>query len=189
MSEDPRVCTKCRRALPLSEYKAWKWGRGGYHPNCRECFNASLRARPKDHPTRVRERERRKEWGPDHPNRIRERAYGKKKYQQRKEKHLRAAKIAKFKKKYGITPDQAAQMLVAQGGVCAICKTNEWTAAGPSVDHCHATGTVRGILCNRCNAAIGFFREDVVRMRSAIDYLAKPDLAREVSFYLPDCFP
>lgn len=63
-----------------------------------------------------------------------------------------------LKYKYGITPEQKAQMLANQGGVCAICKSP--TSRGKKdwhVDHCHETGKNRGILCNMCNPRLGWY--------------------------------
>ncbi len=65
------------------------------------------------------------------------------------------------------------RMLEAQGGVCAICKTavefgRRYSGA---VDHCHATGKIRGILCYPCNTGLGVFKDKVDSLRAAIDYL------------------
>lgn len=75
---------------------------------------------------------------------------------------------------YGISEAEADQMLEDQDGVCAICK-------GPPngrydkyvIDHDHETGSVRGLLCNNCNAAIGFLRDDVELVDAASRYLQK----------------
>lgn len=72
---------------------------------------------------------------------------------------------------YGITMAQYRDMLTEQGGVCAICRTNEWPGKGPHVDHDHKTGKVRGILCHKCNLGLGKFNDDVALMREAIKYL------------------
>jgi Autographiviridae endonuclease VII len=64
---------------------------------------------------------------------------------------------------YGITVAQYDAMLVAQGGGCAICKQPPNTylrrKASLAVDHDHATGEVRGLLCGRCNTALGLLGE------------------------------
>lgn len=79
---------------------------------------------------------------------------------------------------YGITEDQFAAQLAAQGGKCAICRTDDWPGKGnaPHVDHDHATGRVRGILCGVCNNGLGSFRDDPARLRAAADYLERATL-------------
>lgn len=76
---------------------------------------------------------------------------------------------------YGLTPEQYAEMLEEQGGVCAICGTDEWPGKGnrPHVDHDHSTGRVRGILCSHCNHGLGKFRDDPERLRAAAEYLER----------------
>jgi hypothetical protein len=71
---------------------------------------------------------------------------------------------------YGITPEDFDEMLHEQNGVCAICKTNT-SDRRLDVDHCHATGRVRGLLCRPCNHAVGFLKDDPLRFYSAIEYL------------------
>ncbi len=60
-------------------------------------------------------------------------------------------------------------MRESQGGVCAICRA----APAVHVDHDHATGTVRGMLCFPCNAAIGHLRDDPDTVRRAAVYLER----------------
>lgn len=85
-------------------------------------------------------------------------------------------------KKYGITPDDYRAMLAKQNGRCAICLTDnpfgrldnnvrQRKRRTFSVDHCHTTGKVRGLLCARCNIAIGNFYDDPELMRAAADYV------------------
>lgn len=79
-------------------------------------------------------------------------------------------------KHFGITLDEYRAMLDRQGGVCAICREPETMRINGdllrlSVDHCHDTGKVRGLLCCKCNQALGCFRHDVDRMLAAVDYL------------------
>jgi hypothetical protein len=60
-----------------------------------------------------------------------------------RERHLRRT--------YAMTEADAAEMLAHQGGLCAICQS----APAIHIDHDHRTGAVRGMLCFRCNAALG----------------------------------
>lgn len=80
---------------------------------------------------------------------------------------------SKFKKKYGITLDDYAEMLEAQDGRCAICGDFPPHNKLLYVDHCHDTGDVRGLLCQQCNSGIGFLGDNVERVRKALTYLEK----------------
>ena len=76
--------------------------------------------------------------------------------------------------KYGITPEQYDEMVLAQGGVCAICKKADQTVAWAGrlhIDHCHTTGRVRGLLCSPCNIALGLIRDDPIVLLGMVDYL------------------
>lgn len=75
--------------------------------------------------------------------------------------------------KYGLTPQAFNDLLASQGGVCASCKGSEWGGkyGVPTVDHDHTTGSVRGILCHWCNAAVGYVRDDPKRADSVARYL------------------
>lgn len=59
-----------------------------------------------------------------------------------------------LKHAYGITPADEEAMLVAQGGACAICGAKP-KKVRLSVDHCHVTRRVRGLLCQSCNMLMG----------------------------------
>ena len=70
--------------------------------------------------------------------------------------------------RYKLEPLDRAALLAAQDGGCAICQT---FAGRMVVDHEHASGRVRGILCDSCNVALGHFRDDPVVLAEAIGYL------------------
>lgn len=76
-------------------------------------------------------------------------------------KHLR--------QRYRLTPDAFERMVVEQGGACAICGAE----VPLHVDHCHATGRVRALLCNHCNCALGQLREDPGIARAVAEYLER----------------
>lgn len=81
------------------------------------------------------------------------------------EKHL--------KLKYGLTPEGKDAMLAAQGGGCAICKKVPSSKRATHVDHDHATGIVRGILCNICNWYLGKIDTDPDIMNRIKAYRSK----------------
>lgn len=87
------------------------------------------------------------------------------------EKESNRTRAIFLRKKYGLSITDVDKMMDGQGGVCAICKTSEFGAPRPHIDHCHATGIVRGLLCRKCNVGLGHFDEDTDRMFAAIAYL------------------
>lgn len=73
-------------------------------------------------------------------------------------------------KQFGITPEDYDRMLEEQQGLCAICR-RPLGRKGQTIDHCHRTGRVRGIVHSQCNLVIGNAREDIEVLRGAIAYL------------------
>jgi hypothetical protein len=71
--------------------------------------------------------------------------------------------------RYGISAAEADDLVDAQGGLCAICRS----APAVHVDHDHVFGTVRGVLCFNCNGGLGQFRDRTDVMRDAIRYLER----------------
>lgn len=77
-----------------------------------------------------------------------------------------------LQKTYGISLEDYDRLLDEQGDGCAICaKTPEENGQRLAVDHNHATGEVRGLLCSQCNKGIGNLGDSVSRLRAAIRYL------------------
>lgn len=70
---------------------------------------------------------------------------------------------------FGITADEYHAMNEKQDGVCAICKKLGRRRLG--VDHCHATGKVRGLLCHSCNIALGLLKDSIVSAEAVVAYL------------------
>lgn len=71
---------------------------------------------------------------------------------------------------YGLSPEKYEIMLRRQGGVCGICGGRD-ARRRLSVDHSHANGRVRGLLCSKCNVGLGYFRDDPLRLAAAALYL------------------
>lgn len=139
-----RACRRCERVLPMSEFPLHRNGtRMTRRTLCRACRLAYTNQWKEKNPARVKKHARRK----------------------------------KLKSLYGLTETEYSDMVRRQGGLCAICRQAEtvrgrWGNVQPlAIDHDHATGKVRGLLCDRCNRGIGFFFDDIGRLRSAIAYL------------------
>lgn len=84
------------------------------------------------------------------------------------------ARRSRLKRVYGISEVQFNNLLSTQGHTCAICYEAFKTVGGryaPVVDHDHKTGAVRGLLCDRCNHALGHLKDN-------------PELARRAGIYL-----
>lgn len=84
-----------------------------------------------------------------------------------------AAKIRMLKYRYGITLEEYEAMYDNQNGKCAICKKDYQLGGskGLFVDHDHETKEVRGLLCRKCNSAIGQLEECKEILIEAIRYL------------------
>lgn len=131
-----------RREYLRAYYLANKHRWGKRTPEQKAKVNAKRRAIYKSDPT-VRERAKRdaREWGRANPR-----------------KRLDARM-----RKYGISAAEFDRLFEAQRGACGICQRRDGgdrRGYRLSVDHCHRTGAVRGLLCAKCNKAIGLLGDD-----------------------------
>ena len=83
-----------------------------------------------------------------------------------------------YRTKFNMTVEEYETKLQQQNYVCAICHEPETTKEHRtgnirklSIDHCHDSGKVRGLLCTRCNHVLGHFKDDPHLFNSAIQYL------------------
>ena len=106
-----------------------------------------------------------------HPNCKKCRRY----YQNNRYKEGLVKKIpynySKQLKTYGLTIDNYNEMCDIQKGKCLICKQENVLI----VDHCHKSGKVRGLLCQKCNKGIGHFQDNILFFQNAINYLTVQD--------------
>jgi hypothetical protein len=71
---------------------------------------------------------------------------------------------------YGITAEEYDVLLEAQNGRCALCRDVP-SNRRLHVDHNHITGKIRGLLCHKCNIALGMFRDNPRVIAQALVYL------------------
>lgn len=76
-----------------------------------------------------------------------------------------------LKRRYNITAAEYDMMLISQNHTCKICKDVCTTGRRLSVDHCHSTGAIRGLLCTNCNSGLGKFKDNPQLLAAAIKYL------------------
>lgn len=119
-----------------------------------------------------------KKWQHDYylKNKWRWKGYYKKQREDPERLKLQSARARKchLKRKWGMTPEEYENVLVSQGGVCAICGNGSIRDGHHTfhIDHDHETGRIRGLLCYSCNCAIGHFHDDQSLMKLAIEYLS-----------------
>lgn len=91
-----------------------------------------------------------------------------------KKEHSKKATV----KKYGLNVSQYNEMIKIQNNLCKICNKSETiidirnnTIKDLTIDHCHKTGKIRGLLCSKCNKGLGLFYEDPILFEIALNYL------------------
>ena len=102
--------------------------------------------------------------------------------QKARNKHKRKAQARKsfLKCTYGLTEDQWSAMFEAQGRACGCCGSLTSRSKRPwHTDHCHASGKVRGILCQPCNSMLGMAKDDPEILARGIAYLRASKLSEK----------
>lgn len=74
-------------------------------------------------------------------------------------------------KRYGLDEADYARMLQEQASACATCGAEFRSTRDTCIDHCHASGAVRGLLCRWCNLAIGYATDNPTRLKAMARYL------------------
>jgi len=163
-------CKHCGIEKPLDDFYGDRKARDGRRPECKACNLAARRAKYAADPRPYIERVLK--WQADNRERYLERQRS---YIGTPQKKLSNRK-SHLKRKYGLTPEAFDALLASQGGGCAICGT----ADADNVDHDHATGAVRGILCFSCNVGIGHLADED-RLTGALAYLDHDDELAELA--------
>ena len=147
-----KKCIKCDLTKELKEFHKRSDVENGYDGRCRKC--SSLYHKEHYLKNILVERKKRRE---------RDRIFRK--------NNPNASREHKLRMRYGITLKDKEEMLIGQNGLCSICQTNISNKA--CVDHNHKTDKIRSLLCDGCNTGIGMFKENIITMQKAIQYLKK----------------
>ncbi len=181
-----KVCTKCKTgyAATAEYFSRDRTRKDGLRSNCKKCvrvYRQENRERRRDRNRLWRSKNRKKVRATSRRYRLkhkRELSEQNRRYRKRNPDRLR-------NKRFGLADGQYNEMLERQNHVCAICGLPEVIkdkrsdgARALSVDHNHKTNKIRGLLCNRCNSAIGNLCVDdhgVELLCSAISYVKNGD--------------
>lgn len=132
----------------------------------------AYRKRKREYAQTPEQREHRKEYmrkwrkkNKDHYNK-----WAKEYHHKNKEKWISRQRGWRLKCVYDITEEQYKEMLLLQDGKCMICgKEHTDTSKGLHIDHDHSTGKIRGLLCSRCNGALGWYEKCKEKIESYLN--------------------
>ncbi len=138
-----KQCSVCKETKELDQFYNVKSTKDGKGYRCKECDNKA-----------------RQKWAASNPERS----------------HL-SQRQRNLKHRFGVDLEWYEEQFKKQNYSCAICETKTNKTAGErqfwnfSVDHCHESGKIRGILCNNCNRALGLFQDNPELLKKAVNYV------------------
>lgn len=154
-------CGKCKVHKPLSAFGKKSDSKDGLRCYCKECREEYNRTH------RVEKSEYNKKYRQIHRTELLKQQ---KEYRQTEEGKL-ACRRRDLKKSFDITLEDFDKMVEEHGGVCAICGDKNINGHRLCVDHNHETNKIRGLLCDHCNHLLGYAKDNITILRSAINYL------------------
>jgi len=147
-------CNSCGIQKPVTEFHKHKKAKDGLVLCCKAC--AKLKAALWYSKNREKVISRTREWGKNNLEKVK-----------------KAQRNYHTKTKYGITFEQEQELKNIQNNRCAICEDVLGLGHKAHIDHSHATGEIRGILCHLCNVLLGQARDSIEILKSAQKYLEK----------------
>jgi hypothetical protein len=158
-----KECKKCGVVKPLDNFYIAEGTRDGRRGECKECSLAQRKRWYRKN--RQRSMAYVRAWQQANPDRVK--AWRLK----NRERRLEKLREIHLRNKFGLTPAEYDRILEAQAGACALCHSPPTPGISLHVDHDHGTGEIRGLLCVRCNNAIGLMREDPDLLNRAARYV------------------
>jgi len=148
-----KSCTRCLENKPLTEFWKHPGARMGLTPRCKPCHRITA-----------------KEWRDKNPEKL---AIKQAKNAEYERNHPAEAFNRRLKYTHGIDKKEWDSMYSSQNGCCAICERHSSELSRVlQVDHNHATGEIRGLLCTKCNTRLAAVEDEKFSKR-AIIYLNK----------------
>ena len=164
-----RFCATCHKVAPEAvDFVRDSRCQGGFRNQCRSCHQESRERCNAKHPERQAEAAHK--WRQENPEKNKASRLA---YNQNHPERIKSLRRANRMRKYGLAPEEYEAHFTRQGGLCGICgdpPNGRWKNR-LHVDHDHATGAVRGLICVGCNRAIGYLNDDPQRAKRVADYL------------------
>lgn len=173
-----KQCSTCGIVKSYFQYTKRKASPDGFTASCKNCvLNArkqSERLQNYMKAYRAREENKKRRYERDNTPEAKSLALERRRTPETRAKLLaykrsREGFTARLKSQYGITFETWSAFLNNQSGLCPGCL--EPLSERACVEHCHKTGDVRGIMCTRCNTAIGLALDNVETLRRLANYL------------------
>ncbi len=163
LNNTQKTCLKCQKQKSIEDFGKHKASKDGHCSECKQCANARSAKHRAEHPEKVKASNAK--WRTENPDKLRNQA--RKWCNRNPERAKLSRRKSHLRRKYGLSIAEYDAMSERQQNKCAICKEETKLV----VDHCHATGKVRGLLCDECNRAIGLLKDSADNFKSAISYL------------------
>lgn len=155
---DGKRCSVCKQELPLASFYRDLSRIDGHRGTCRSCSSTQH-----------------KQWAKENKEHLRQYGQGR----------IRSRRSRSSRVRYSLPRVLRQELIAASGGSCTICGNQlKGGVGGASVDHDHASGKIRGVLCSTCNLGLGHFRDNIESLLGAISYLAGGVDKRFLSLFL-----
>ena len=183
-----KICNICKIEKDEACFYKRTASKDGLSLKCKSCCKKYDKQYQQDNKEHIKEQKKQysqdnketlkeyiKQWRETNKDKIKEKG---KQYHQINKERIRKCYLTR---KYSITIEQVKIMLKEQDNKCAICNTEfeniiekpGKVKVGYNVDHDHTTGSVRGLLCSKCNRSIGLLQDSIEVLESAVKYLKK----------------
>ena len=162
-------CIYCKNIKPAASFSKRTVSKDGLHYYCRECVALTKNIFYKNNPNKSKEYENTR-----YSKHKKQRLLKNQVYRQTNKQKFSEFDRKKLLKKYGMSIADYDIMLEKQNNRCAGCYTLDTGRYRHfHIDHCHKTNLVRGLLCPKCNMALGLLMDNIDILKNLIIYLTK----------------
>jgi hypothetical protein len=144
-----KICPSCKQDLLLEKFYFTNGARKRYSAYCKECSGKKIK---EGYTYPETKKQKKQKYYYDNIERVRD---------------------TNYKKSFGIDLEEYSKKEALQDFKCKICFSKNKSGKKLAVDHDHATGKIRDLLCSSCNSALGLLKEDIDILANMIEYLKR----------------